>query len=399
MGSVTNKNNLIGRLPILLIVFIFVAGIQPEFAMAEYDMDRKCAAGDGSPRNITEAVDVSWWQQAVSAADELAARMRPKAGDMSIAWDKLRRRAAVANQRATGGGVAAWDLYLKIPGGVWRAGEKTVLEYLDNHHLSHVLSKRNRPDLAADPKNLVFEPREWNLARGPNNMRPWEKLRVRLHNAGASLKAARVVSLTKMAKVGVIGALLELPVTATVEMMNVAKEQKAPGEAMHDAMLTVSANGLAFGVSKVMLTAASALGLPVGAPVLVPLAVVGGTAYVWVSGERIWQALGDETRAVVVDKLAAVQGKIRDQTSMATNTVYERVQETIAYVRVNLLGQRGLEAVIHRGSIPPLFNAENAGIAGSSPHYAPPMPPVPSPPMLTQWEAVMSLLMASVMRS
>ncbi len=388
MGTVTNINNLIGRLPVLLIVFVFVAGLQPEFAEAQYNMARKYAAGDGSPKDITEAVEVSRWQQAVSAAHELAARMRSKAGDMAIAADKLRGRASDANQRATVGRIAGRDLFPKIPSGVWRAGEKTVLEYLRDHHLSHVLSARNRSDLAADPKNLVFEPPEWNLARGPNDMGPWEKLRVHIHNAGASLKTARVVSLAQIAKGGVIGALLELPVTATVETMNVANEQKAPGEAVHDAMLTVPGTGLAFGVAKAMLTAASALGLPVGAPVLVPLAVVGGTAYVWVSGERIWQALGDETRAVVMVKLAAVQGKIRDQTSTATNTVYEQIQETIAYVRVKLLDQRGPEAVIHRGLVPPPFNAESARIAGSSPYYAPPMTPVPFPPMLRGGEAI-----------
>jgi len=393
MGTVTNKNNLIGRLPVLLIVFVFVAGLQPEFAEAQYNMDRESAAGDGLPKNVTEAVEVSWWQPALSAAHELAARMRSKAGDMAdmaIAWDKLKKRASDANQRAPGGGLTARDLFLKIPSGVWRAGEKMVLEYLDNRDLSHERSVKHHPELAADPKNLDFELRKWNRARGPNDMRLLEKLRVHIHNAGASLKAARVVSLTKIAKGGVIGVLLELPVTATVEALKVADGQKAPGEAVHDAMSTVPATGIAFGVAKVMLTAASALGLPVGAPVLVPLAVVGGTAYVWVSGERIWQALGDETRAVVMVKLTAVQGKIRDhahtirdQTSTASNTVYEQIQETTAYVRVKLLNQRGPEAVIHRGAVPPLFNAERARIAGSSPYYAPPMPPGSFlPPML-----------------
>ena len=81
---------------------------------------------------------------------------------------------------------------------------------------------------------------------------------------------------------------------------------------MHDGMKAVGVAGLAGGAAAGALTAACALGFTVGAPVLVPIAVVGGTAYFWVAGKRTWEALGDETRAVVMDRLAVFQEKIRD---------------------------------------------------------------------------------------
>ena len=198
------------------------------------------------------------------------------------------------------------------------------------------MSAKRHPELAADPNNLVFEPPKWNLARGPDDMGFLDKLRVHAHNAGASVVAARVVMLTQMTKGSAIGALVELPVTATVETLHVVDERKTPGEAMHDATHAVGVAGLSVGATAGALTAASALGFTGGAPVLVPIAVVRGTAYVWVSGERIWQALGDETRAVVMAQQAAVQGAIRDharamrdQTRTTVDSVHERIQTTM----------------------------------------------------------------------
>ena len=299
-----------------------------------------CAAPAVAPPEPS-AADVSWWQQAIAASHASIARIRAEAvarglGEMPEVRTKLSQRASTANQRATTGRVAERDLFPKIPVGVRSAGERTALEYLDNHHLSHVLSAKGHPELAADPNNLVFEPPKWNLARGANDMGLLDRLRVHVHNAGASLAAARVVMVTKMTKGSAIGALVELPVTATVETLHVMNERKTPGEAVYDATQAVGATGLAVGATAGTLTAASALGFTAGAPVLVPLAVVGGTAYVWVSGDRIWQALGDETRAVVVAQQAAVQRAIRDharamrdQTRTTIETIHERIQTTM----------------------------------------------------------------------
>ena len=288
------------------------------------------------------ATEIGWWQHAISAAHASIARVRAEAiarslGEMPEVTAKLSQRASGANQRTTTGRVTERDLFPKIPGGVRWAGERTALEYLDHHHLSHVLSARNHPELAADPNNLVFEPPKWNLARGSSDMGLLDRLRVHLHNAGASLAAGRVVMLTTLAKGGTIGALVELPVTATVETLHVVNERKTPAEAMHDAAKAVGVASLAGGATAGALTAASTLGVTAGAPVLVPLAVVGGTAYVWVSGDRIWLALDDETRAAIVAQQAAAQGAIRDharamrdQTRMTIDTVQERIQTAMA---------------------------------------------------------------------
>ena len=287
------------------------------------------------------ATEIGWWQHATSVAHASIARIRTEAiarglGEMPEVTAKLRQRASGANQRTTTGLVTERDLFPKIPGGVRWAGERTALEYLDNHHLSHVLSAKRHPELAANPTNLVFEPPKWNLARGSSDMGLLDRMWVHLHNAGASLAAGRVV-MTTMAKGGTIGALVELPVTATVETLNVVNERKTPETAMRDAVKTVGIVGLAGGATAGALIAASAMGVTAGAPVLVPLAVVGGTAYVWVSGDRIWQALDDRTRAAIVAQQAVVQGAIRDhartvrdRTRTAFHTVQEQIQTTMA---------------------------------------------------------------------
>jgi hypothetical protein len=288
------------------------------------------------------ATESGWWQHAISAAHASIARIRTEAiargvGEMPEVTARLSQRASGANQRTTTGRVTERDLSPKIPGGVRWAGEKTALEYLDNHHLSHVLSAKNHPELAADPNNLVFEPPKWNLARGAGDMGLLDRLRVNFHNTGASLAAGRVVILTTLTRGGTIGALVELPVTATVETLHVVNERKTPEAAMQDAAKAVGVAGLAGGATVGALTAASALGFTVGAPVLVPLAVVGGTAYVWVSSDRIWHALDVDMRAAVVAQQAAVQGAIRDharamrdQTRTTIDTVQERIQTVMA---------------------------------------------------------------------
>ena len=70
-------------------------------------------------------------------------------------------------------------------------------------------------------------------------------------------------------------------------------------EAARDAALDVGGAGAAGAAVAGGLTVAGALGFTIGTPVLVPLAIVGGTAYVWVSSDRIVQALDDESRAAV----------------------------------------------------------------------------------------------------
>ena len=72
----------------------------------------------------------------------------------------------------------------------------------------------------------------------------------------------------------------------------------------------------------------------VGTPVLVGFAGVGGSLYAWNSGEGIWQAIGDDTRAAAVEKVVETKeaadvalrdgaGTLRDQVGVAIDAVSE----------------------------------------------------------------------------
>ena len=260
---------------------------------------------------------VSWWQRAVKAAHAAIASVRgvaiaPGLNEMPEVAAKLTQRASDTNQRTITGNLKGQDLFPKIPGGVRLAGQGATLEYLNKHYVSHVLSVKQHPDLAAQPGNLIFELQKSNLARGSNDMRRFEKFKVRLHNVAASIAGARRIVLTTVAKGGAIGVLVELPVTMAVETLHVVNQRKTVKQATKDGTQTVGIAALAGGATAGALTAASTVGFTVGAPVLVILAVVGGSAYVWVSGDRVWYALDDETRTAIKTQLVVVQDTIRN---------------------------------------------------------------------------------------
>lgn len=287
-----------------------------------------------------------WLEQAIPGAKETIVKIWEKAIQESL--DKmpevkktLKNRASGINKKAEIGHVTALDLYKKIPIVVRLAGEKEVLDYLENRHVSHIKSVKNHKELIADPKNLVFEIAEDNLKHGFNDMKYWDKLKVKFHNVSASLKATpRTLIMTKVAGGSIIGILIELPITGTVETLNVINDQKTMEEAMKDAAKSIGIVGL-FSVTTVgAFTGLSALGLTMGTPILVPLAVVGGSVYVLVSSKRIWQALDEETRSNISKEQASVQKTIREhaliflnQTSTKIDTVEARIKTKIDALR------------------------------------------------------------------
>lgn len=277
-----------------------------------------CCAGRAVAQPPPEIV--GWWEWAITAAHASIASVRsatiaPGLNEMPEVKSRLNQRASDVNQRAIAGNLKGQELYPKIPGGVRLAGPKAILEYLNKHEVSHIQSVKHHPELAAKPDNLVFEPLKWNRARGSSNMKLLDKVKVRFHNIAASIAGGRRIVLTTVAKGGAIGALVELPVTATVETLNVVNQRKTANQAIEDGAQKVGVTALAGGVTAGALTMASTFGFTVGAPVLVPLAVVGGSAYIWVSSDRVWNALDNETRAVIEAQLVGVQGKIRNSTS------------------------------------------------------------------------------------
>ena len=151
-------------------------------------------------------------------------------------------------------------------------------------------------------------------------------------NAVAGMSAGARVIAKSMVRGVTYGAVLDLPVSATVETLHVRNQRKAAGEADRDAALDAAGAGAAGLAGAGALAALGAAGFTVGAPVLVPLAIVGGTAYVWVSSDRIVQALDEESRAAVEAHLTLMQDMIRDHAS----TIGDGAGSAIEYLQKTL---------------------------------------------------------------
>ncbi|MCY3706230.1 MAG: hypothetical protein OXH08_12165 [Gammaproteobacteria bacterium] len=87
-------------------------------------------------------------------------------------WQKL------ASRRVNISPEALYDL---IPAGV-KTRTDDVLAFLGKRDLSHIESEHFRPDLANNPKNVLFEKWWWNRRRGSRNMKRWKVTRARLDN-------------------------------------------------------------------------------------------------------------------------------------------------------------------------------------------------------------------------
>ena len=201
------------------------------------------------------------------------------------------------------------DLYSRIPLVVRLAGERATMTFLRPRDLSHIASIENAPQKALNSENLVYEKEASNRARGSANMTLPERTVNWVQNLPAGVEGARVLMLSTAKGVG-FGALLEVPVTVAVETLHVVYQDKEVDDAAWDALQEFGAAAVAGGATTGALTVASAYGFTVGAPVVIPLVVIGGTAYVFVSGERVWQALDDETRGELQAQLEAVQTRL-----------------------------------------------------------------------------------------
>ena len=255
------------------------------------------------------------WKHPIQAAPAVIATIRT--AEIARMLDDLPRVANMLRYRR--GGIAPEMLFRKIPGGVKLAGEKAIRDYLSNHDLSHARSVKHNPTLASNSDNVLFELMAINRARGAADMTTGEQWTAVARNAVANVAGARVV-MTAVTKGAALGVLVELPMTATVETLHVINHNKPVKNAARDAAKTVGMSGLAGGATAGMLTSASAFGFTLGAPVVIPLAVAGGSVYVVVSAKRIWEAMGDETRGVV-------QAAFRDGADLARRLAWGRHPE------------------------------------------------------------------------
>ena len=193
-----------------------------------------------------------------------------------------------------------------------------------------------------------------NVKGNPNSARVKElrKLedvvprRPRVRSVATNVASARVAVATIAKGTGLAG-LVEAPVTLTVEALHVVNRRKTVEAAAWDATQTLGLAGLAGGAAAGAMTAATGLGLTISAPVVVPLAVVGGGAYVWVSGERVWGALDEETREAAEARLASVRNEIEERAQPIRDRAVAVFGAAQGHVETafTALGWRGSEAV------------------------------------------------------
>ena len=117
-------------------------------------------------------------------------------------------------------------------------------------------------------------------------------------------------AVSTLAKGTGIGVLVELPVTAAVEYLHVRNGRKTPEEAAIDGARTVGTAAVVGAVAAGAFSAAATAGVTVSAPFVMPLAVVGAGLYVWVSGDRIWNAVHEDTRTTVEARFAAAAAAV-----------------------------------------------------------------------------------------
>ena len=116
-------------------------------------------------------------------------------------------------------------------------------------------------------------------------------------------------TVSTLAKGTGIGVLVELPVTAAVEYLHVRNGRKTPEEAAIDGARTVGTAAVVGAVAAGAFSAATA-GVTISAPFVMPVAVVGGGLYLWVSGDRIWNAVHEDTRTRVEARFAAAAAAV-----------------------------------------------------------------------------------------
>ena len=119
---------------------------------------------------------------------------------------------SLANRANRAGGISPHKLFDRIPTGV-KFTEKSIIEFLNKHHVSHRISIKNAPTKASDIKNIIFEEASKNLKRGSKNMTWKEFQSARFNNTITGIKCGFKTAVGAAAKGALFGALLELPIT------------------------------------------------------------------------------------------------------------------------------------------------------------------------------------------
>lgn len=151
-----------------------------------------------------------------------------------------------------------------------------LLKFLGERDVSHIKSRANRPDLAKDIENVLFEKRWWNRTRGSRNMTLWEVNCARLDNFAEGLAKGVRSTTVAAARGAVVGALLELPVTASENFLLVRARGKTRNEAWASVARNMGKSATAGAAGTIVVTGVAMIGVPMAPVATVPIAVAGG---------------------------------------------------------------------------------------------------------------------------
>ena len=216
------------------------------------------------------------------------------------------------------GGISPHKLFDRIPTGV-KFTEKSTIEFLKTHDVSHRISIKNAPTKAGDINNIIFEIASKNRARGSRNMTWTEFQTARFSNTITGIKYGFKTTVGTAAKGVLFGALLELPITIVENTLHVKNNRKSVGDARIDVAKDIGISAGFAGVTAAGFTGLSLLGVTLG-PAVIPLTIVGGAVYIWSAADRIWRALDGTT----LDKINS------EQSEAVADLTTAREQEEIA---------------------------------------------------------------------
>ena len=216
------------------------------------------------------------------------------------------------------GGIPPHKLFDRIPTGV-KLGKKSTIEFVETHHVSHLISIKNDPTKAGNITNVIFEKPSGNLARQSKDMSHVELQRVRFSNTITGIKCGFKTTVGTAAKGALFGALLELPITIVENTLHVKNNRKSIGDARIDVAKDIGISAGFAGVTAAGFTGLSLLGVTLG-PAVIPLTIVGGAVYIWSAADRIWKAVDGTT----LDKINS------EQYEAVADLITAREQEEIA---------------------------------------------------------------------
>ncbi|MDD9989112.1 MAG: hypothetical protein OXQ31_22765 [Spirochaetaceae bacterium] len=181
-----------------------------------------------------------------------------------------------------------------IPPAVRNLDEDALASYLEGKDPSHILSRRNHPDLAREHRNVIWEDSTANRSRGSRDMTSEELSRA--HDAN-SFQASSIVfreCLDAATTTTLYAGLLETPVAAIENLIHYRKGRKTEETALWDAGRSIAAAASSGAIVGFAVTAAVAL-LPGAGPLVVTVApilqTVGLSLYAFNSIKRVLSAL------------------------------------------------------------------------------------------------------------